>query len=187
MNKSFENLNDTFNMDNDMEDIDLVEEVSYDEVEENKPKKQKYNLEDIELMKTELQCKIERETNVAEEMRQSCKVGCPPRMYEIYAKIEQTISDDIMRLHDIEKTIAELQIVEEKEKIKKEEMALRQQNTLLKIEKSANKGPSQLIQNNTTINMSSTDQLHKIKEKLAAEGNSKTITDINQLPQFILD
>lgn len=74
--KSFDKLNDTFNVDNDIEDIDDgVEKISIDDTKaKSKKKAQKYTLEDLEFLKTELQDRIENNRIVANELAQTLKV-----------------------------------------------------------------------------------------------------------------
>ena len=69
--KSFDTLNDTFNIDNDIEDIEEHEEKI---VPKKSTKNQKYSLEDLEYMKTELQDRIESNRIVCEELKNCCKV-----------------------------------------------------------------------------------------------------------------
>lgn len=69
--KSFDTLNDTFNIDNDIEDMEEHEEKV---VPKKSAKNQKYSLEDLEYMKTELQDRIESNRIVCEELKNCCKV-----------------------------------------------------------------------------------------------------------------
>lgn len=69
--KSFDTLNDTFNIDNDIEDMEEHEEKV---VPKKSAKTQKYSLEDLEYMKTELQDRIESNRIVCEELKNCCKV-----------------------------------------------------------------------------------------------------------------
>ena len=70
--KSFDTLNDTFNIDNDIEDMEDKEEEKI--VTKKSAKTQKYSLEDLEYMKTELQDRIESNRIVCEELKNCCKV-----------------------------------------------------------------------------------------------------------------
>ena len=82
MNESFQKLNDTFNMDG--ADVDLDDDIkqSENEGDDSYLKKQKYKLNSHDYLIMELQDQIERLRAVAEEMRQCCRVGAPPRMFE---------------------------------------------------------------------------------------------------------
>ena len=178
--KSFDTLNDTFNINNDIEDMD-------EGGEELKPakesKKQKYSLENLEYIKTELQDRIESNRIVCEELKTCCKVGAPPRMFEVYAKLSMTISEDIMHLADIERQITDYQVVESKEKMRQQEFELKQQQALKRIEGAAKTaGPQSLTQiNNNTYNITSKDLLQKVMEEV---DDDDCITDPKDLPTY---
>lgn len=178
--KSFDTLNDTFNINNDIEDMD-------EGGEELKPakesKKQKYSLENLEYIKTELQDRIESNRIVCEELKTCCKVGAPPRMFEVYAKLSMTISEDIMHLADIERQITDYQVVESKEKMRQQEFELKQQQALKRIEGAAKpSGPQSLTQiNNNTYNITSKDLLQKVMEEV---DDDDCITDPKDLPTY---
>ena len=178
--KSFDTLNDTFNINNDIEDMD-------EGCEELKPakesKKQKYSLENLEYIKTELQDRIESNRIVCEELKTCCKVGAPPRMFEVYAKLSMTISEDIMHLADIERQITDYQVVESKEKMRQQEFELKQQQALKRIEGAAKtSGPQSLTQiNNNTYNITSKDLLQKVMEEV---DDDDCITDPKDLPTY---
>lgn len=178
--KSFDTLNDTFNIGNDIEDMEEQEEKV---VPKKSTKNQKYSLEDLEYMKTELQDRIESNRVVCEELKNCCKVGAPPRMFEVYAKLSMTISEDIMHLADLNRQITDYQIVESKEEMRRQEIELKQQNALKKIEAGATKVPQSLTQNNyNTYNITSKDLLDKVIDEMGEDGDC--ITDIKDLPKF---
>ena len=178
--KSFDTLNDTFNINNDIEDMD-------EGGEELKPakesKKQKYSLENLEYIKTELQDRIESNRIVCEELKTCCKVGAPPRMFEVYAKLSMTISEDIMHLADIERQITDYQVVESKEKMRQQEFELKQQQALKRTEGAAKtSGPQSFTQiNNNTYNITSKDLLQKVMEEV---DDDDCITDPKDLPTY---
>lgn len=179
--KSFDTLNDTFNIDNDIEDMEEKEEKV---VPKKSTKTQKYTLDDLEYLKTELQDRIENNRIVANELAQTLKVGAPPRLYEVYAKLSSTISDDIMHLADISRQITDYQIVESKEDMRRQEIELKQQNALKRIEAGARGSvPQNVTQiNNNTYNMTSKDLLDKVIDEMGETGD--VITDIKDLPKF---
>lgn len=182
--KSFDTLNDTFNIDNDIEDMEEKEEKV---VPKKSSKTQKYTLDDLEYLKTELQDRIENNRIVANELAQTLKVGAPPRLYEVYAKLSSTISDDIMHLADISRQITDYQIVESKEEMRRKEIELKQQNALKRIEAGARGSvPQNVTQiNNNTYNMTSKDLLDKVIDEMGETGD--VITDIKDLPKFNFD
>lgn len=182
--KSFDTLNDTFNIDNDIEDMEEKEEKV---VTKKSSKTQKYTLDDLEYLKTELQDRIENNRIVANELAQTLKVGAPPRLYEVYAKLSSTISDDIMHLADISRQITDYQIVESKEDMRRQEIELKQQNALKRIEAGARGNvPQNVTQiNNNTYNMTSKDLLDKVIDEMGETGD--VITDMKDLPKFNFD
>lgn len=181
--KSFDTLNDTFNIDNDIEDMENQEEKV---VPKKSTKSQKYSLEDLEYMKTELQDRIESNRIVCEELKNCCKVGAAPRIFEVYAKLSMTISEDIMHLADLNRQITDYQIVESKEDMRRKEIELKQQNVLKRIEAGANKMPQSVTQiNNNTYNMTSKDLLDKVIDEMGETGD--VITDVKDLPKFNFD
>ena len=181
---SFDTLSDTFNIANDIQDM---EQKVVTVVPKKSAKNQKYTLDDLEYLKTELQDRIENNRIVANELAQTLKVGAPPRLYEVYAKLSSTISDDIMHLADISRQITDYQIVESKEEMRRKEIELKQQNVLKRIEAGA-KGnvPQNVTQiNNNTYNMTSKDLLDKVIDEMGETGD--VITDIKDLPKFNFD
>lgn len=186
--KSFDKLNDTFNVDNDIEDIDEgVERITLENTKaKSKKKSQKYTLEDLEFLKTELQDRIENNRIVANELAQTLKVGAAPRLYEVYAKLSSTISDDIMHLADISRQITDYQVVESKENLRKEELELKKQQQEKKALASINKTPQNLtqIQNTYTITMDSKKLLDEVIDKMGIE--AQVITDEKDLPKYDL-
>lgn len=178
--KSFDTLNDTFNINNDIEDM---EEGGEELKPAKESKKQKYSLENLEYIKTELQDRIESNRIVCEELKTCCKVGAPPRMFEVYAKLSMTISEDIMHLADIERQITDYQVVESKEKMRQQEFELKQQQALKRIEGAAKtSGPQSLTQiNNNTYNITSKDLLQKVMEEV---DDDDCITDAKDLPTY---
>lgn len=180
--KSFDKLNDTFDVDNDIEDIDEFK-TNNGEKPKKQNKTQKYTLDDLEYLKTELQDRIENNRIVANELAQTLKVGAPPRLYEVYAKLSSTISDDIMHLADISRQITDYQVVESKEKMRQQEFELKQQQALKRIEGAAKtSGPQSLTQiNNNTYNITSKDLLQKVMEEV---DDDDCITDPKDLPTY---
>ena len=184
--KSFDSLNDTFNIDNDIEEIDNDFEDKPKSNTNTIAKKQKYTLADLEYLKTELQDRIENNRIVANELAQTLKVGAPPRLYEVYAKLSSTISDDIMHLADISRQITDYQVIESKENMRKQELELKQQQAIKKLEKNNKNVPQNLTQiQNNTYNISSKDLLDDVLSKIGED--TECITDVESLPKYNLD
>lgn len=186
MNESFDSLNNIFNVDNDMEDC-FEEETEKASKQIVTSKGQKYTLEDLEYMKTELQDRIEGDRIVAEEMKQCCKVGAPPRMFEVYAKLSSNISENVMKLAALNKMITDYQVTESRETMQQQQMAQRQLAALKKIEAGSTQGQT-LVQNNiqNTYNMTSSELLNKTMEAMNG-GDSEAITREEDLPKFNLE
>ena len=141
-------------------------------------------LDELNKKKAELQDRIESNRIVCEELKNCCKVGAPPRMFEVYAKLSMTISEDIMHLADLNRQITDYQIVESKEDMRRQEIELKQQNALKRIEAGARGSvPQNVTQiNNNTYNMTSKDLLDKVIDEMGETGD--VITDIKDLPKF---
>lgn len=190
--KNFDSLNDTFNVDGDIDDFNAP--VEKPTAKKDKPKKQqKYSLESLTFIKTELQDRIECNRVVCEEMKNMLKQGAQPRMYEIYARLSQTISDDIMHLADVESKIADYQVVESKEEIRRKEFELKQQALMRKIDSKNNSNGSKVIMNSPNINNTytiTTTSKQLLEEVLAEDvkdDDEDVITNIEDLPKFNLD
>lgn len=185
MNDSFNSLNDIFNVDNDIEDC--FDEETQKTTKQLTSKAQKYTLEDLEYMKTELQDRIASDRIVAEEMKQCCKVGAPPRIFEVYAKLSSNISENVMKLAALNKMITDYQVTENKEELHKQQIEQRQIAALKKIEASSTPGQT-LVQNNiqNTYNMTSSELLTKTMEAMNG-GDTTAITKEEDLPVFNLE
>ena len=185
MNDNFKNLNDTFNIDG--ADVDLDEDLHEgdEDITVGEKKDQKYKLRSHEYLYVEYQQQVERLRTVAEEMRQCCKVGAPPRMFEVYAGMEDKISGILDKIKQLEETETDYQVTENKEALARQQMELRQQNALRKLEKATN--PTTLVQQNIqqNYNMTSSELLNQTLESMHGEAN--VITDEKDLPHFDLD
>lgn len=184
MNENFKNLNDTFNVDG--ADVDLDEDLTIEEKQINtvETTKQKYRLKNHDYLLVEWQAEVERLRSVADELRQCCKVGAPPRTFEVYAGIEDKISSILDKIKQLEETETDYQVTETKEAMAKQQMELRQQNVLRRLEK--DKTPSTLVQQNIQQNyMTSKDLLDMALENTNIKSN--IITDEKNLPSFNLD
>ena len=121
MNDNFKNLNDTFNIDG--ADVDLDEDLHEgdEDITVGEKKDQKYKLRSHEYLYVEYQQQVERLRTVAEEMRQCCKVGAPPRMFEVYAGMEDKISSILEKIKQLEETETDYQVTETKEALAKKQ------------------------------------------------------------------
>ena len=192
MNQSFQQLNDTFNVDCD--DIDLnddLKETEETDIDTNNYKNQKYKLNSHDYLIVELQDQIERIRSAAEDLRQCLKAAAPPRLYEVYSNMEEKISNNLMRIKELEETETDYQVTETKEKIAQKNLEIKQQNTMLRLQKNtgANQQPGQvLINNQTNIYQTSSQLLDEVlSEDEKDDVKSNIITNEKDLPSFNLD
>lgn len=184
MNENFKNLNDTFNVDG--ADVDLDEDLTIEEKQINtvETTKQKYRLKNHDYLLVEWQAQVESLRSVADEMRQCCKVGAPPRMFEVYAGMEDKISSILEKIKQLEETETDYQVTETKEALAKKQIEIKQQNALRRLEKGTT--PTTLVQQNIQQNyMTSKDLLDMALEDTNIKSN--IITDEKNLPSFNLD
>lgn len=188
MNQSFQKLNDTFNMDGADVDLDADLNTAEEKTDIDDYKNQKYKLSSHDYLIVELQDQIERLRTVAEDMRQNCKVGCPPRMYEIYANVEEKISNNLMKIKELEETETDYQVTETKEQIAMKNLELKEKNALMRLQKSTGKGNQTYIQNNVNNNFTTMTSKELLDKTLEATNNEQNvITKIEDLPVFDLD
>ena len=143
-------------------------------------------------MIVELQDQIERIRSAAEDLRQCLKAGAPPRLYEVYSNMEEKISNNLMRIKELEETETDYQVTETKEKIAQKNLEIKQQNTMLRLQKNsgANQQPGQVLINNQTNNYQITSS--QLLDEVLAEDEkddvkSNIITNEKDLPSFNLD
>lgn len=140
---------------------------------------QKYTLEDKEYIRTELQSLIELNRSVLETLSDQCKMGAPPRMYEVFATLSNTVSTNLMSLAKLDQTITDYQVKESDENLRKDAIAEKQKMLIAK----ANNGnvPS-LTQINNTYNFTSNDMLNMLKSL----DLKNEVTAEEDLPKFDL-
>lgn len=134
-------------------------------------KGQKYTLESLRYQKALLQEKIANDNGVLETMREMCKIGAPPRMFEVYSTLSNTVASHIKQLTELEKIETDYRVIEEKEKLTRENMANKQK--LLSMKQEASSGNTYNIQNNNTVVLSQAD-LEAMIEKADEEANINT-------------
>lgn len=191
MNQSFQNLNQIFNMDG--TEVEMEDETSKPSIVET-PKSdddtQKYKIEHHDYLLTEYQAQVASLRQVADELRQACKVGAPPRLYETYANLEDKISGILDKIKELEETKTDYQVTESKEEIAKQNLELKQQKILAKITGNKNPNMPQQINltniSNNTYTMTS-NQLDDMIDEMDDGPNPNIITDETLLPKFNLD
>ena len=177
-NKSFESLRDVF----DLEETNKVIEETITKKNDlkSKSKDQKYVLDNYEYLKSELQDLTATNRIVLQEVANSCKMGAPPSMFEVYATLSTTISKNIMDLAKIEQVITDYQVTETKEDIAYEKIKQKEQLALLKNSKS---NKTSITQNNT-YNYTSKELL---KELISVEKKDEVVNTLEEVPDFNLD
>lgn len=140
---------------------------------------QKYTLEDKEYIRTELQSLIELNRSVLETLSEQCKMGAPPRMYEVFATLSNTVSTNLMSLAKLDQTITDYQVKEADENLRKEALAERK-NAL--ISKANNGNVPALTQINNTYNFTSNEMLNMLKSL----DLKNEVTAEEDLPKFDL-
>ena len=140
---------------------------------------QKYTLEDKEYIRAELQSLIEINRSVLETLSEQCKMGAPPRMYEVFATLSNTVSTNLMSLSKLDQTITDYQVKEAEENLRKEAIAERK-NAL--ISKANNGNVPSLTQINNTYNFTSNEMLNMLKSL----DLTNEVTAEEDLPKFDL-
>lgn len=175
---SIENtLADTFDIDLSEQQVEestkRISEISAD------VRDQKYNLEDKEYIRAELQSLIELNRKVLETLSEQCKLGAPPRMYEVFSTLSNSISTNLMNLANLDKTVTDYQVKESDEEFR--ERANEQKVALINSKLKTGGSPGTLIQNNT-YNFTSNEMLSMLKQI----EQPKQITELENLPKFDL-
>lgn len=138
---------------------------------------QKYTLEDKEYIRAELQSLIELNRTVLETLGENCKLGAPPRLYEVYASLSNTVATNLMDLAKLNQTMTDYQVKETDENLRVANMEARQKQ----IAQQSNQPQSVNVQNNT-YNFTSNDMLNMLKQL----NLQKEVTPIEELPKFDL-
>lgn len=138
---------------------------------------QKYTLEDKEYIRAELQSLIELNRTVLETLGENCKLGAPPRLYEVYASLSNTVATNLMDLAKLNQTMTDYQVKETDENLRVASMEARQKQ----IAQQGNQPQSVNVQNNT-YNFTSNEMLNMLKQL----NLTKEVTPVEELPKFDL-
>lgn len=149
------------------------------EVSEATSSKQKYDLQDKELIRLELQTLIEENKMVLQALGDQCKAGAAPRLFEVYANLSNTVRDSLRELRDINKTITDYQVIEDREQLKRETLEAKKASAL-STPAIAQEGGTVNIQNN--LNLTSQQMLDILKDL----NIPKKETKLEDLPHFEL-
>lgn len=149
------------------------------EVSEATSSKQKYDLQDKELIRLELQTLIEENKMVLQALGDQCKAGAAPRLFEVYANLSNSVRDSLRELRDINKTITDYQVIEDREQLKRETLEAKKASAL-STPAIAQEGGTVNIQNN--LNLTSQQMLDILKDL----NIPKKETKLEDLPHFEL-
>ena len=144
-------------------------------------KGQKYTLKHLKLLETLWQEKIAADGDVLETLRQMCKVGAAPRVFEVYSSLSNTQAAHIKELSLLNKVITDYQVQESKEKIARENMDQKERLIALRADQ-ATGGDVYNIQNNN-LTVTSSQLLDMIEQ---ADKTAHAVED-NINPEFNLE
>lgn len=182
-----EELCETFDIDPEEQLVETekkVEETKQQvaELHEAVETKQKYDLQDKEYIRFELQQLITTNNEVLRTLGDMCKAGANARVFEVYSTLSTTVANELKELADINKLITDYQVTEDRENLKKETLELKKE--LAKQDNAPQVGAdgSTYIQNNT-YNFTSKDMLDLINK---LDLPKKEVTEAD-LPKFDLE
>lgn len=75
---------------------------------------QRYDLEDKAYMKAQLKALITDNRAVLDCIETQLKIGTNPHLFEVYAALSKTVSDNVMRLAKIDQMVTNYKIIEDK-------------------------------------------------------------------------
>lgn len=183
MSDIFEDLRNTFNIDEEVKKVDdLCEKTKefIDDVTEGM-KAQKYNVDDVDFIKTELKTLIVTNQTVLTDLSGQLKMGAPPHMYDVFMNGSQRVSGMIMDLFKVMKQITDYRVVESNEEFKNKAMEQKERLAQARIAKSGT--------TNTQINAYCTDSkstLEMIQGMISkAQSESRQLED--KSPEFNLE
>lgn len=161
MNNVFETLDKEFDLE---EEIKQTETKTVEKIKEVKEGiiTQKYNFEDKNYLKTELQDLISTNRLVLETLAGQIKFGCDLGLVTSFATISKTITDNIAELIKLEKQVTDYQVTETNENMRRE--AMEQKERIANNRLSSRKGalPNSMSQTNNIICSNSKDVLDMI-------------------------
>ena len=135
----------------------------------------------LKLLETRWQEKIAADGDVLETLRQMCKVGAAPRVFEVYSSLSNTQAAHIKELSLLNKVITDYQVQESKEKIAHENMDQKERLIALRADQ-ATGGDVYNIQNNN-LTVTSSQLLDMIEQ---ADKTAHAVED-NINPEFNLE
>lgn len=166
---AFEGLKEEFNID---EVEEKVEETSekIEAIAENIAK-QKYNLEDKEYLKLELQDLIASDREVMNVLKDECTAGAGPQLLMAYTALSKSVRENIAKLMDLEKQITDYQVTESNEEFREKVLESKERAAERRLSAAQRALPGttgQLTQNNTYI-FNAKDQFKALTESERVE------------------
>jgi hypothetical protein len=146
-------------------------------------KGQKYTLKHLKLLETLWQEKIAADGDVLETLRQMCKVGAAPRVFEVYSSLSSTQAAHIKELSLLNKVITDYQVQESKEKIAHENMEQKERLIALRADQAAAGGGDVYNIQNNNLTVTSSQLLDMIEQ---ADKSAHEVED-NINPEFNLE
>lgn len=164
MNNVFETLDKEFDLEEEVKQTELKTVEKIKEVQEG-IKTQKYNFEDKNYLKSELQDLITTNRLVLETLASQIKFGCDLGLVTSFATISKTITDNLAELIKLEKQITDYQVTESNENLRRE--AMEQKERIANNRLTSRKGalPNSLNQTNNIICGNSKEVLDMILSK----------------------
>ena len=153
----FKSLKEEFNIEEDIEEAKnqvAGTQEKIEEIEQNLAD-QKYNLEDKEYSKLELQDLIASDRAVLEVLKEDAVNGAGPATIMAYATISKSVRENVAKLIDLEKQITDYQVTESNEDYRERVLEAKERASERRLAASRqalpNSTPGQLTQNNTYI------------------------------------
>jgi hypothetical protein len=152
----FDNLKDEFNIEEAETKVNSVIASANEKMAEVREGivSQKYNIEDKEYIKAELQDLIASDREVMESLRDMIVNGAgTPNMYAVYATLSKSVRENVSQLKELSKDVTNYQVIESNEEFREKALASKER---LAEKRLAGKGqqekvPGQITQNNTYI------------------------------------
>jgi hypothetical protein len=121
--------------------------------------------------------------DVLETLRQMCKVGAAPRVFEVYSSLSSTQAAHIKELSLLNKVITDYQVQESKEKIAHENMEQKERLIALRADQAAAGGGDVYNIQNNNLTVTSSQLLDMIEQ---ADKSAHEVED-NINPEFNLE
>lgn len=164
MSNVFESLDKEFDIEEEVKETEAKTALKIQEVKEG-IQSQKYNLEDKNYLKTELQDLIATNRLVLETLAGQIKFGCDLGLVTTFATISKTITDNIAELIKLEKQVTDYQVTEANENMKLAAMEQKERIAASRIASKKGALPNNMSQTNNIICGNSKEVLEMILNK----------------------